>query len=84
MGYGKSSSIKVKPKPKLRLSDHPNFCLPDPILHESPISFALRCAAHLVSPPQNANESNEMECVDVALQLHELIEVVEAKWLTKI
>lgn len=81
MGFGKT--ITTKPEPKPKLTDHPNFSLPAPELGESAISFAMRCAAHAVSPPQDAGESYEVECVDVAQQLRDLTEAVEAKWFSR-
>lgn len=59
---------------------HPNFELMRPYPYESAISFALRCAAHLVSPRQEPDESEETECTDMANQIEELRPTVEELW----
>lgn len=62
------------------LSYHPNYKQKEPIDGESQIAFALRSAAHLLSPPQEAGESNELECIDVAVQILNLQDSLEAIW----
>ncbi len=54
------------------LKDHPNYKMPVPRKGESQIAFAIRCAANLLSPPQNPGESYEVECVDAARQIRSL------------
>jgi len=65
---------------KESLSSHINYKPILPEQNESPISFALRAAAHLISPSQVSGESNEIECVDVAKQILGLKDELEQKW----
>lgn len=62
------------------LSQHPKYKEGDPYMFESSIDYALRSAAHLVSPPQLKGESNEIECVAVAKQIVELGPNLQKRW----
>ena len=55
-----------------QLSSHPNFKFPKFRKGESDSDYALRCAAALISPPQEPGESQEIECVDAARQILDL------------
>lgn len=62
------------------MRNHPNYLLPTPIQGETQIAFALRCASHLVSPPQESGESYELECVDVRDGILSLLDDVQNRW----
>lgn len=62
------------------LTTHPNYQQPTPNPGESPVAYALRCASHLVSPPQESDESFEIECTQVAQAIRDLEEAIEAAW----
>lgn len=62
------------------MRNHPNYLLPTPIKGETQIAFALRCASHLVSPPQELHESYDVECVDVRDGILSLLEDVTKRW----
>jgi len=59
---------------------HPNYEELIPLEGESLVSFTLRCAAHLVSPPQYDGESYEVECTDIAASILSIGPEVEEKW----
>lgn len=77
MGY--SEIIKAEKersdRRKAYLRDHPNYEFPSPKKGESQIAFALRCAAHLLSPPQQDGESQEIECVEAAAQIKSKVHI---------
>ena len=62
------------------LKDHPNFELPTPEPDESQITFVLRAAAGLVSPPKIEGEHYSIKCDDVAKQLIELGDELQQRW----
>jgi len=62
------------------LMAHPNYESIMPLKGESKVSFALRAAAHLVSPPMVEGESNEVECVDVANSILLLKGDIDKRW----
>jgi hypothetical protein len=47
------------------LKSHCNYRDQEPLVGESLIAYTLRCAAHLVSPPQDDDESYDVECITV-------------------
>ncbi len=65
--------------PTSKLNEHPLYALTIPTPGESPLAYALRCAAHLVSPPHEAGEDNDFECTDVAAQILELFPLLAAQ-----
>ena len=74
------SEFQLKAMKLITLRSHPNYSQKDPIEGESQISYAMRCAAHLVSPPQEVGESYDIECVDVRDGILSLIDDVEKRW----
>ena len=65
----------------IRLENHPNYKQPIPTPQlETPIAFALRCAAHLISPPKEDGEDDEISCEVVAEQIIEMTEEIETAW----
>ena len=66
--------------PSHPLRDHPNFELPTPERDESPIAYALRAAAHLISPPKIDYENYRIKCEDVAKQMMELGAELQQRW----
>lgn len=62
------------------LKRHPNYEDKYPIKGETKTQFTLRCIAHLVSPPMEENESNEVECVDLASAILAMNDEIEEKW----
>ena len=56
---------------------HPNFKLKKQRKNESDTRYALRMAAHLVSPPKVIGETFTMQCSDVAKQIRELEKIIE-------
>jgi hypothetical protein len=87
MGYGGSTeSYKLHAKKlvygeaAVKMMSHPNYAQPDPIQGETLIQYALRCAAHLVSPPQEEGESYDIECVNVAASILSIDRDIEARW----
>jgi len=65
---------------EIELRKHPNYKRLAPFQGETPIAFALRYAAHLVSPPKVEGESDEIQCQDVAKQIRSIESEVEAAW----
>lgn len=64
-----------------QLKSHPNYKDQEPFKGESLIAYTLRCAAHLVSPPQEPNESYDVECTDIASGILALEEEICERWL---
>ena len=62
------------------LYDHPRYHLLDPLPEDTAVSYALRCAANLVSPPKVGGESDEIECNQVAADILLLKKQVEERW----
>lgn len=62
------------------LNLHPNYKLPKPKPRETKVRFTLRCAAHLVSPPQELEESTEIECINLSKQICQIADDVEELW----
>ena len=63
-----------------RMNVHPNYKRPARRSGETPIEFAVRSVAHLISPPMVAGENHEIECTDLAKQVLDLIPTLEAAW----
>lgn len=66
--------------PKSDLRTHINYEHTEPVYAETLVAYALRCAAHLVSPPMLPDEDNEFECQDVAAQILLLEKEITEKW----
>ncbi|WP_158600324.1 hypothetical protein [Fibrisoma montanum] len=62
------------------MKKHPNYKELTPNTGETLVAFSLRCAAHLISPPQEEGEDYELECVDVAVAIQALAPDIEQKW----
>lgn len=62
------------------LASHVNYKQGEPRPYESKIEFALRSAAHLLSPPMVDDESHEIECVDAAQEIRELAPKLQKIW----
>lgn len=61
---------------------HPNYKKPIPEKGESQIEFACRAIADLISPPQEPNESYDLECVDIAKAIRiSLVKDLKKIWL---
>lgn len=58
-------SIQQIETPYEALQKHPNYEDAQPNEFDTPISFALRFAANLISPEQEDKESYDIECVDI-------------------
>jgi hypothetical protein len=81
MGYGITDVEAVKIKGVLNhLKSHPNFKEQIPIDGESQIDFALRVAAHLISPPFEEGESTHIECIDLAGAVRALAPELKDIW----
>jgi len=87
MGYGGSTEDYKRYHKQLqygqvalRMMSHPNYAQPDPIPGETLVQYTLRCAAHLVSPPQEEGESYDIECVNVAISILSIDGDIEARW----
>jgi len=63
-----------------QLNSHPNYQMKPPQDNESPIEFALRNAAHLVSPQQVEGECEAIECTYVRDQIIRLKDGLEKLW----
>jgi len=59
--------------------NHPNFRILPRKKKESDTKYALRMAAHLVSPPKEYGEHYTMECSDIARQIIALGKRLEDK-----
>jgi len=64
----------------LSLASHVNYKKGQPRPYETPIVYALRQAAHLLSPPMEDDESSEIECVDAAKQIRALAPKLQKLW----
>ena len=53
----------------LLMSEHPNYKFEVPQKDETTIHYVLRCVAHLISPPQEFGESQEIKCSEVSNQI---------------
>lgn len=62
------------------MKKHPNYQQQVPLPGETLVQFSLRWAAHLISPPQQAEESYDLECIDVAAAIQHLAPEIEAAW----
>jgi hypothetical protein len=88
-GYMREQTEEQLSKPKssneilAMMKQHPNFKQLEPIEGETPITFALRCAAYLISPPQQEEESYDLECVDIAGAIIELDAELTKVWLNR-
>jgi hypothetical protein len=81
MGYGLSDVEAIRIRDWLsRLKSHPNFKEQVPLEGETQIEFALRSAAHLISPPMEDGESTHIECVDLALAVRALAPELNDIW----
>ena len=65
------------------MESHPNWIRITPNKGESPIQFALRYAAMLISPPQEDGESYDLECVDIKAALLSISDQVEQAYRSK-
>lgn len=63
-----------------KLKEHPNYSKQIPIENETQIDFALRVAAHLISPPQEIDESTHIECIDLAAAIQALAPELNKIW----
>lgn len=63
-----------------KLKEHPNYTKQIPLENESQIDFALRVAAHLISPPQLVDESTHIECIDLAAAIQALAPELNKIW----
>lgn len=70
--------------PYLDLKKHPNYKHTVPERDDTPISFALRFVANLISPKQEDNESYDIECVNIksALTCDRINREITNIWLT--
>lgn len=76
----KKSDIDTTKDALMTMKAHPNYINPTPQKGESPIAFALRGIAHLISPPQQPGESYDLECVDIAASVLAMREELELAW----
>lgn len=84
MGYGLSDIEAMKIRDILsHLKSHPNFKEQAPIDGETQIDFALRVAAHLISPPFEEGESTHIECIDLASAVRALAPELNDIWNKK-
>lgn len=92
MGYNQSNSVDAQRfrsgqktiKAIDLLKSHPNYKDQLPIIGEGLITFTLRCAAHLVSPPKDAGESYDVECTQISSGILSLKDEISKKWKTHI
>lgn len=86
MGYSANRECKmpvrelIKSNPLAVMQQHPNYRKPKVKRGESLVEFTLRCAAHLVSPPQDPGEDYSLECVDVAKAIQMLAPEIQRAW----
>lgn len=81
MGYGLADIEAIKIRDVLaHLKKHPNFKEQIPIDGETQIDFALRVAAHLISPPMEEDESTHIECIDLASAVRALAPELNDIW----
>lgn len=81
MGYGITDAEAIKIRDVLaHLKSHPNFKEQFPIDGETQIDFALRVAAHLISPPFEEGESTHIECIDLASAVRALAPELNDIW----
>lgn len=81
MGYGINDAEAIKIRDILsHLKCHPNFKEQIPIDGETQIDFALRAAAHLISPPFVDGESTHIECIDLASAVRALSTELNDIW----
>ncbi len=81
MGYGIKDVEAIKIRDVLaHLKSHPNYKEQIPIDGESQIDFALRVAAHLISPPFEDGESTHIECIDLASAVRALAPELNDIW----
>jgi hypothetical protein len=62
------------------LATHVNYKQGEPFPYETQIEYALREAAHLLSPPMTEGESQEIECVEAAKQIRALAPKLQKLW----
>lgn len=65
------------------LYDHPNFSISGPRDRETQIAYALRMAAHLLSPPKKPGENDSIACEDAAVEIQRLSASLESLWAAK-
>lgn len=90
MGYNQSTTREAEAyrlalkqgKQTAMLKSHPNYKDQTPFAGETLIAYTLRCAAHLVSPPQDPGESYDVECVDIAAGILSLETEITERWNT--
>lgn len=77
------SNIHKSEIPYYMLQKHPNYEDVEPDEFDTPISFALRFAANLISPEQEDQESYDIECVDIfkALTCPEIKREITEIWI---
>lgn len=75
-----SNDPRIRIKKIDALKDHPNYLLPTPLKGETQIQFTLRCASHLVSPPQEPNESYDVECTVIRDGILALENDIAERW----
>ena len=63
-----------------KLSDHPNFGFTNPQPGETQIEYALRSAAHLLSPPKVDGEDEEIKCDVAAAEMISLNGILQNRW----
>lgn len=61
------------------LKSHPNYKDQEPLEGESVIAYTLRCAAHIVSPPQEEGESYDIECTTIKAAILGLEKEIEER-----
>jgi hypothetical protein len=86
MGYWHGNTI-LNPSAEIKLGtalkmlkSHPNYKDQQPYKGEGLVAYTLRCAAHLVSPPQFEGESYDVECTDIASGILSLEEEITKRW----
>lgn len=80
VGYTRFSEAIKADEILQKLKEHPNYSKQIPIEGESQIEFALRVAAHVISPPQENDESTHIECVDLAAAIQALAPELNKVW----
>ena len=66
-----------------QLYAHPNWEMPQPELHEDVITYTLRCAAMLISPPKIEGEDMDTPCEVVADAIRRLADEVRYRWMER-
>ncbi len=64
----------------LQLKKHPNYEDKIPLDNETKVQFTLRMIAHLISPPMEESETNEIECIDISCAVLAMNDEIEKIW----